>query len=68
MYSLISVDIEEVSKAKGVNKKMKRKEYVGVLFNRKVVRHNMGLVNYMGLVLMMFTRFHCLVLMIKDMY
>ena len=41
MYSLISVDDEEVSKAKGVNKKMKHKEFAGVLFNRKVVRHNM---------------------------
>ena len=41
MYSLVSVDDEEVSKAKGVNKKMKHKEFVGVLFHRKVVRHNM---------------------------
>ena len=42
MYSLISVDDEEVSKTKGLNKKkMKHKEFVGVLFNRKVVRHNM---------------------------
>ena len=35
MYSLISVDDEEVSKAKGVNKKMKHKEFVDVLFNKK---------------------------------
>ena len=41
MYSLISVDDEEVSKAKGVNKKMKHKGFVGVLFNRKLIRHNM---------------------------
>ena len=41
MYSLISVDDEEVSKAEEVNKTMKHKEFVGVLFNRKVVRHNM---------------------------
>ena len=41
MHSLISVDDEEVSKARGENKKMKHKEFVGVLFNRKVVRHNM---------------------------
>ena len=41
MYSLISVDNEEVSKAKGVNKKMKHKEFVGALFNRKALRHNM---------------------------
>ena len=41
MYSLISVDDEEVSKAKGVNKKMKHKEFVDVLFNKKMIRHNM---------------------------
>ena len=39
MYSLISIDDEEVSKAKGVNRKIKHKEFVGALFNRKVVRH-----------------------------
>ena len=41
MYSLISVDDEEVNKGKGVNKKIKHKEFVDVLFNKKVVRHNM---------------------------
>ena len=40
MYSFISVDDEEVSKAKGVNKKMKHEEFVDVLFNRKLIRHN----------------------------
>ena len=40
MYSLISVDNEEVSKAKGVNKELRHKEFVDVLFNRKVIRHN----------------------------
>ena len=40
MYSLISVDDEEVTKAKGVNKQIKHKEFV-VLFNEKVMRHNM---------------------------
>ena len=72
MYSLISVDDEEVSKAKGVNKKIRykeirHKEFVDVLFNKKVIRHNMnriqskihGLGTY---------DVHCLVLMIKDMY
>ena len=34
MYSLISVDDEEVSKAKGVNKKIRHKEFVDVLFNK----------------------------------
>ena len=41
MYSLTSVDDKEVSKAKGVNKKIRHKEFVDVLFNRKVIRHNM---------------------------
>ena len=41
MYSLSSVDNKEVSKAKGVNKKIRHKEFVDVLFNKKVVRHNM---------------------------
>ena len=35
MYSLISVDNKEVNKAKGVNKKLRHKEYLGVLFNKK---------------------------------
>ena len=34
MYSLISVDDEEVTKAKGVNKKIKHKEFIDVLFNK----------------------------------
>ena len=42
MYSLISVDDEEVSKAKGVNKKIRHKEFVDVLFNRKEIKHNMN--------------------------
>ena len=41
MYSLISVDYKEVNKAKGVNKKLRHKEYLDVLFGKKVVRHNM---------------------------
>ena len=35
MYSLIDVDDEEVTKAKGVNKKIRHKEFVDVLFNKK---------------------------------
>ena len=42
MYSLISVDDKEASKAKGVNKKIRHKELVDVLFNKKVMRHNMN--------------------------
>ena len=41
IYSLTSVDDEEVNKAKGVNKKLKHKEFVDVLFHKKIVRHNM---------------------------
>ena len=41
IYSLISVYDKEVTKAKGVNKKIKHKEFVHVLFNKKVIRHNM---------------------------
>ena len=40
MYSLISGDWE-MNKTKGVNLKLKHKEYVDVLFGRKVVRHKM---------------------------
>ena len=35
MYSLISVDDEEVTKAKGVNKNIRHKESVYALFNKK---------------------------------
>ena len=41
IYSLISVNDEEVKeKAKGANKKIKHKEFVDVLFNKKVITHN----------------------------
>ena len=41
MYSLISRNDKEVNKAKGVNLKLRHKEYVEALFNNKVVRHKM---------------------------
>ena len=41
LYSLISVDDKEVNKAKGINKKLRHKEYRDALFNKKEVRHNM---------------------------
>ena len=45
MYSLIDVDDEEVTKAKGVNKivvkKIRHKECIGVLFNKNMIRHKM---------------------------
>ena len=44
MYSLISVDDEEVTKAKGVNKEIRHKEFLDVLLNEKVIRHNMKII------------------------
>ena len=41
MYSLISFDGKEINKAKGVNLKLRHKEYADVLFNKKVVGHKM---------------------------
>ena len=45
MYSLTVVDSEEAKKAKGVNKnvvkKIRHKEYMDALFNKKVIRHKM---------------------------
>ena len=60
MYSLISSDDKEVNKVKGINKKIKHKEYHDVLFNKKVVRHNMKeyKANFMKLVRMMFLKYH----------
>ena len=40
MYSLISNNME-MNKAKGINLKLKHKEYVNVLFNKKYLRHKM---------------------------
>ena len=39
---MISADDKEVSKAKGVNKKIRHKEFVDVLFNRKMIRQNIN--------------------------
>ena len=43
MYSLVTVDGQEKTKAKGLKKKMglKYNEFYDVLFDKKVVRHNM---------------------------
>ena len=38
MYSLNSVDDKEVNKAKGINKKLRHKEYHDVLFNKKEIK------------------------------
>ena len=45
MYSLIAADDKGVKKARGVNKNfitnIGRKEFVDVLFNKKIIRHKM---------------------------
>ena len=45
MYSLIDVDIKENKKAKGLNKKVikniRHKEYIDVLYNKKIIRDTM---------------------------
>ena len=41
MYSLIASDYKEVNEGKGVKKKLRHKEYLSVLFGKKVVRHKM---------------------------
>ena len=40
MYSLNSNNME-MNKAKGINLKSKHKEYVNVLFDKKILRHKM---------------------------
>ena len=69
MYSLIRIDDEEVTKAKGVNKKIKHKEFFDLLFNKKMIRHNMKRIQSKlhKIGTYNFVRFHCLVLMIKGM-
>ena len=48
MYSLMDVDDEEVKKVKGVNenvvKEIRHKEYIGALFNKKIIRHKMKII------------------------
>ena len=48
MQSLIAVDSEEVKKAKGVNKsvvkRIKHTKYIDVLFNKKMIRHKMKII------------------------
>ena len=43
-YSLIASDERKVKKAKGVNKKLRHKEYLDVLFGKKVARHKMKII------------------------
>ena len=72
-YSLIGVNDKEVKKAKGINKsvvkKMRHDEFVSLLFNKKVIRHNMKRIqSCIELVLMISAKFRYLVLMIKGTY
>ena len=43
MYSLVTVDNEEIKKAKGVSKYVventRHKEFLDILFNKKIMRH-----------------------------
>ena len=41
MYSLVTVDDKEKVRAKGVNNKLAHSEFYDVLFDKKVIRHNM---------------------------
>ena len=45
MYSLVTIDNEENKKAKGVNKNVlkniRHREYIDVLFNKKMIKHKM---------------------------
>ena len=70
MYSLISIDDEEVTKGKGVNKKITHKEFIDVLFIRKVIRHNMKRIQSTlhRIATYNICKLSFLVLMIKDMY
>ena len=41
LYSLITIDDVEKIRAKGISTKLKRSEFINVLDNKKLVRHNM---------------------------
>ena len=38
---LVTIDDEEKVRAKGVNKKLRHDEFYDILFDKKVIRHNM---------------------------
>ena len=69
MYSLVTGDDEEKARAKGVNKKLRHDEFYDVLFDKKVIRHNVKRIQAKNIdwVHMIFARCLCRVLMIKDM-
>ena len=49
MHSLISSNDEEVTKAKIVNNKIRHKEFVDALCNKKVIRHKMKRIQRIGI-------------------
>ena len=44
MYCIVSENGEEVNTAKGVNISIEFKEYKNVLFNKKLIRHKMKII------------------------
>ena len=67
MYSIVTVDDEELIRAKGVNRKLMHNEFKDVLFDKKVVRHCMKREREIKLVRMIFVKFLYRALMINDM-
>ena len=70
MYSLLTVKDEEVIKAEAVNKKIRHKEFVDVLLNRKMIRHNMKKIQIKLHIIGSYDvcKISCLVSIIKDMF
>ena len=73
MYSLVDVDGEENKKVKGIKKNVakntRHKEFVDVLFNKKIgnTQHEKNS-KCIEVELIIFAKFFCLVSMIKDTY
>ena len=70
MYRVVSDDDTKVSAAKEINISIEFNEYEDVLFNEKKsgTKWKDFKVENMKLVLMMSTKYHCHVLMIKDTF
>ena len=70
MHSLIRVDDEGKIRAKGINRKLKYNEFCDVLFNKKIIRHNMKRIQSKKhkLGTYDFVKYLCHVLMRKGIY
>ena len=70
MYCIVSDDDTEVNTAKGENISIEFNEYEDVLFDKKIIRRKMKRIQSKNtkLVLMMPTKYHYHVLMIKDTF